>query len=174
MEKLLYRKKLYLILQIALIIIASIVFLYMGSFVHEFFHLIILVYFGIQEVEYYVSFDGSGYVKYIWTDELTVEEKLIVTMAGSLFTLILFLLIMIYFYSKIKKLTIIPIPRILLEISYWYSGGIDRQKYIKYNPTIDFIYVNNLFLGLIILVYVLTFVLIMVAVFSICNEIRNI
>lgn len=162
--------KLYLKLMLCLI--TSIIMLYVGRIVHEFFHLIMLVYFGINEVKFYAGTD-RGYVEYIWTDELTVEERLIVSMSGSLGTIILFLLIMIYLYSKDKMLGLIPIMRILCELQYWYDGGNDCQNYIKYNPTINFMYVNNLFLGLLILGYSLMITLFIVIIYDAIRQLQK-
>jgi len=162
-------------LKLVLCGIASITMLYVGLFIHEFFHLLMLVLFGIKEVEFYVGTDG-GYVRYMWTDELTIEEKSIVTMSGSLGTIIVFLILMIYLYSKDKMLGLIPISRIHCELHYWYNptGESDMANYIKYNPTINFAYVNNLFLGLLILVYILIIGLFIIILFDGVKKLKEI
>lgn len=166
-------KKLKLYLEIPFIAICSFIFIYIGIFTHEIFHLFMMVYFGIDEASFYVDRNG-GIVNFKWSkDNITLEEELILTLAGGLFNIILYLVIMLCLYSKRKSMGFIPIIRIMIEIYYWYNKGSDYQYFIKYHPNINITLVDNLFFGLLILSFIIMWFLMSLILFSMINEFKD-
>lgn len=165
-------EKLKKILELVFIILMSFVFIPIGIFTHEIFHLAMAIYFGVDKASFYTDYN-SGYVKYEWSNNnITKEEGLIISMAGSVFNIILYLIIMLYLYSIRKRLAFILLPTITFNIWVWTDNKSDCQDFFKYNPTINYEFVNNLFFGLLILAYILIFLLIVFIVFSLLNEIK--
>jgi len=155
--------KIYTVINfISWFIVLGIIFSYLSIFIHEFFHLIFIIFFGADQCEFYTSTEG-GYVRFVWDREkITPEEFSLSLIAGSFFTVLVFLLISFYFYRKKRYSPSMAcyLP-IYYNFIYWYNRGADYKSFMALNPCFDSTFVINL------LYFILVFIIIYLIVFTI-------